>query len=64
MSRLSPVFPVSGFPRFSSIVDLGDAPQLQLLREHHDQKRQLLPMHELRQHQRLQLEGYKCPGHC
>ena len=29
--------------------------QLQLLRQHHDQKWKLLPLHELRQHQRLQL---------
>ena len=34
----------------------GRRSQLQLLRQHHDQKRQLLPLHELRQHQRLQLE--------
>ena len=34
----------------------GRRPQLQLLRQHHDQKRQLLPMHVLRQHQRLQLK--------
>ena len=32
---------------------LGRRPKLQLLRQHHDQKRQLLQMHELRQHQRL-----------
>ena len=34
----------------------GRRAHLQLLRQHHDQKRQLLQMHELRQHQRLQLD--------
>ena len=34
----------------------GRRPQLQLLRQHHDPKRQLLPLRELRQHQRLQLD--------
>ncbi len=31
----------------------GRRPQLQLLRQHHDQKRQLLPLHELREYQRV-----------
>ena len=34
----------------------GRRAQLQLLRQHHDQKRQLLPLHELRKHQRVQLK--------
>ncbi len=37
----------------------GRRPQLQLLRQHHDQKRQLLPMRQLRQHQRLQLNSVR-----
>jgi len=30
---------------------------LQLLRQHHDPQRQLLQMHELRKHQRVQLKS-------
>ena len=37
----------------SSLDRSGRRAHLQLLRQHHDQKRQLLPLHELRQHQRL-----------
>ena len=34
----------------------GRRPQLQLLRQHHDQKRQLLPLRELREYERVQLD--------
>ena len=44
------------------MVDLGDAPSCSFCGSHHDQKRQLLPLHELRQHQRLQLKGSRRGG--
>ena len=38
-----------------------DLSDVQLLRQHHDQKRKLLPLHELREYQRLQLSSTGVP---
>ena len=38
-----------------STIDLGDAPTCSFCGSHHDAQRQLLPLHELRQHEWLQL---------
>ena len=39
----------------AGIIDLGDAPTLQLLRQHHDAEWFVLSLRELREHERVQL---------
>ena len=49
--------PAASMPptRCSNMIDMGDAPSCHVCGINHGAKRQLLQMHELRQHQRLQL---------